>query len=200
MLARQVAQLLADGDWLRPDVVLVPQFSMRRWLQQAIAERSGICANLRFLTPGEFVDAALDANLGVAPTADRLAPDALRWHLLRELRNDPPTALTGFVGTADPLRTWSLAGALADTFEKYQAWRRENVSGTIPDIRPASEKNGARAVRAANFQDQDVICQQGAGLLVPDKFNIASTKKADRRCNVPRHIDAQYRSSRYPGK
>ncbi|MDQ3617607.1 MAG: exodeoxyribonuclease V subunit gamma, partial [Pseudomonadota bacterium] len=129
VLARQVARLPADGDWLRPDVVLVPQFSMRRWLQQAIAERSGICANLRFLTPGEFVDAALDANLGVAPPADRLAPDALRWHLLRELRNDPPTALAGFLtrsaNGADPLRTWSLAGALADTFEKYQAWRRD---------------------------------------------------------------------------
>ena len=59
LLAEQVAELPADGDWLRPDVVLVPQFSMRRWLQQVLAERLGICANLKFLTPGEFVDFAL---------------------------------------------------------------------------------------------------------------------------------------------
>ena len=48
------AQLPADGDWLRPDIVLVPQFSMRRWLQQALAERLGICANLTLPDPGRI--------------------------------------------------------------------------------------------------------------------------------------------------
>ncbi len=125
LMARQVAELPADGDWLRPDVVLVPQFSMRRWLQQELAEQSGICANLRFLTPGEFVDFALDQNLGRVPEADRLAPDTLRWHVLRELRSAPPAALSGFVSDGDPLKAWSLANALADSYEKYPAWRRD---------------------------------------------------------------------------
>ncbi|HEU0306142.1 MAG TPA: exodeoxyribonuclease V subunit gamma, partial [Lysobacter sp.] len=125
LLAEEVAKLPADGDWLRPDIVLVPQFSMRRWLQQVLAERLGICANLQFLTPGEFVDFALDQNLGAAPEADRLAPDTLRWHLLRELRASPPAALAGFLSGNDPLKPWSLANALAGTFEKYQAWRRD---------------------------------------------------------------------------
>lgn len=124
LLAEQVATLPADGDWLRPDVVLVPQFSMRRWLQQVLAERLGICANLQFLTPGEFVDRVLDANLGDAPASERLAPDTLRWHLLRELRTAPPPALAGFTGD-DPLRAWTLAEALAETYERYQAWRRD---------------------------------------------------------------------------
>jgi exodeoxyribonuclease V gamma subunit len=127
LLAAEVARLPADGDWLRADVVLVPQFSMRRWLQQALAERSGICANLRFLTPGEFVDEVLDANLGPAPGGDRLAPEVLRWHLLRELRERPPAPLADFLRDAasDPRKPWSLAGALAGTYEKYQAWRRD---------------------------------------------------------------------------
>ena len=125
LLAEQVAELPVDGDWLRPDVVLVPQFSMRRWLQQVLAERLGICANLKFLTPGEFVDFALDQNLGPVPEADRLAPDTLRWHVLRELRSAPPAALSDFVSGADPLKAWSLANALADSYEKYQAWRRD---------------------------------------------------------------------------
>src|SRR4249919_1147650 len=97
VLAVEVARVPADGDWLRPDIVLVPQFSMRRWLQQALAEQTGICANLRFLTPGEYVDLALDANLGPAPDADRLEPDALRWHALRELQRHPPPALERFL-------------------------------------------------------------------------------------------------------
>ncbi|MGO4550915.1 exodeoxyribonuclease V subunit gamma [Lysobacter sp. 2RAF19] len=125
VLAVEVARVPADGDWLRPDIVLVPQFSMRRWLQQALAEQTGICANLRFLTPGEYVDLALDANLGPAPDADRLEPDALRWHALRELQRHPPPALERFLAHADPRKTWSLANALAETFEKYQAWRRD---------------------------------------------------------------------------
>jgi len=123
LLAEQVARPPADGDWLRPDVVLVPQFSMRRWLQQALAEHSGICANLRFLTPGEFVDLALDANLAPAAEGDRLAPEVLRWHLLRELQTAPPSRLADFA--KDAMRTWTLTGALADTYEKYQAWRRD---------------------------------------------------------------------------
>jgi exodeoxyribonuclease V gamma subunit len=128
LLAEEVAAAPADGDWLRPDVVLVPQASMRRWLQQALAEQLGICANLRLLTPGEFVDLALDANLGPAPAADRLAPDSLRWRLLQVLKQKPPAALAPFLQSGqavarDPLQAWSLANALAETYEKYQAWR-----------------------------------------------------------------------------
>ncbi|HVQ33879.1 MAG TPA: exodeoxyribonuclease V subunit gamma [Lysobacter sp.] len=125
LLAAEVARVPDDGDWLRPDIVLVPQFSMRRWLQQALAEATGICANLRFLTPGEYVDRVLDDNLGPAPAAERLEPDTLRWHVLRELQRRPPSALARFLDTPDPRKPWSLANALADTFEKYQAWRRD---------------------------------------------------------------------------
>ena len=126
LLAAEVARPHADGDWLRPDVVLVPQYSMRRWLQQALAERSGICANIEFLTPGEFVERVLDAQLGEAGPDQRLAPEVLRWHILRELRQRPPPALAGFLGGDGEVRkAWSLACALADTFEKYQAWRRD---------------------------------------------------------------------------
>ncbi|HET6435468.1 MAG TPA: exodeoxyribonuclease V subunit gamma, partial [Xanthomonadaceae bacterium] len=125
LLAAEVARLPADGDWLRPDVVLVPQYSMRRWLQQALAGRLGICANLRFLTPGEFVDLALERNLGPAAEGERLAPEVLRWHLLREFDRHPPAGLAGFLDDRDPRKTWSLANALADIYEKYQAWRRD---------------------------------------------------------------------------
>jgi exodeoxyribonuclease V gamma subunit len=130
VLAAVLGELLrvpAAGDWWREEWVLVPQFSMRRWLQQVLAGRLGICANVRFVTPGEFVEHVLDANLGPAPRADRLRPDVLRWHLLRELEQDPPAEFAGFAAHADPRRRWSLATALADSFENYQAWRREQL-------------------------------------------------------------------------
>ena len=137
LLAERLRAPLPGDDWLRPELVLVPQFSMRRWLQQFLAQRTGICANVRFLTPGEFVDAALDANLGAVDRGERLRPDNLRWSLLRQLRQAPPAAWRGFVADADPRKAWSLASALADTFEKYQAWRRDLLlrweAGADPD-------------------------------------------------------------------
>ncbi|MEO6264572.1 MAG: exodeoxyribonuclease V subunit gamma [Luteimonas sp.] len=128
VLAGVLGELLrapGGGDWWREEWILVPQFSMRRWLQQQLAGHLGICANVRFVTPGEFVDHALDAQLGPAPRGDRLLPDTLRWHLLRELRVQPPAEFAGFLADADPRREWSLATVLADSFERYQAWRRD---------------------------------------------------------------------------
>ena len=45
----------ADPDSLAPDVVLIPQPALRHWLQQALAERYGVAANLDICTPSEFV-------------------------------------------------------------------------------------------------------------------------------------------------
>ena len=114
---------------LAPDVVLIPQVAMRRWLQATLAARHGVAANIEFLTPGEFVGRALEANLGQA--GDELGGETLRWRLYAAL-TDPEllarpalAAIAAHVGGDDPLRAWSLAGELASVFEKYQAWRRD---------------------------------------------------------------------------
>ena len=137
VLAARLQAPPADGHWMRPDLVLVPQFAMRRWLQQFLAEHAGICANVRFVTPGEFVDRALEANLGVAPPADRLLPEQSRWRLLRALQSSPPAEYARLLDARDPLRAWQLANALAEGFEKYQAWRRDLLlrweAGAEPD-------------------------------------------------------------------
>ena len=133
VLAGILADILrAPADPGRPlaaDIVLIPQVAMRRWLQATLAARHGVAANIEFLTPGEFVGRALEANLGQA--GDELDGDALRWHLYaaltdRELLARPAlAAIAAHVGGDDPLRAWSLAGELSQVFEKYQAWRRD---------------------------------------------------------------------------
>ena len=114
---------------LAPDTVLIPQVAMRRWLQATLAQVHGIAANLEFLTPGEFVARALDANLGRSD--DDLDAAALHWRLHAAL-TDPAllarpalASLAAYVTGDDPLKAWTLAGELATTFEKYQAWRRD---------------------------------------------------------------------------
>ncbi|MGY0633440.1 exodeoxyribonuclease V subunit gamma [Luteimonas sp. A478] len=114
---------------LAPDIVLIPQVAMRRWLQATLAARHGVAANIEFLTPGEFLGNALKANLG--PSEDELDPETLHWPLYAAL-TDPAllakpamAAIAAHVQGNDPLRAWSLAGELAQVFGKYQAWRRD---------------------------------------------------------------------------
>jgi len=130
---------------LAPDTILVPQVAMRRWLQATLAERHGIAANLEFLTPGEFVARALAANPepGAAAASAELDRPTLRWQLYAALlqpalRERPAMAqLAAYLDGGDPLKAWSLAGELAATFEKYQAWRRDWLlrweAGADPD-------------------------------------------------------------------
>ncbi|GAB3339549.1 exodeoxyribonuclease V subunit gamma [Marilutibacter aestuarii] len=133
-----LAGLLADAlrtpapgqPLLAPDVVLIPQVAMKRWLQATLAQAHGVAANLEFLTPGEFVRLALDGNGDPADAAEDLDNAALRWRLYAALTEPalmsrPAMAsLRAYLADADPLKPWALAVELAGIFEKYQAWRR----------------------------------------------------------------------------
>ncbi|MCF7223797.1 exodeoxyribonuclease V subunit gamma [Marilutibacter chinensis] len=144
-----LAQLMADElrapapgqGLLEPDLVLIPQVAMRRWLQATLAEAHGIAANLEFLTPGEFVARALDANLGGAD--DDLDAGGLQWALYAALRDDAlmarpaMAALSAYLAAGDPARPWTLASELAGVYAKYLAWRRDWLlrweAGADPD-------------------------------------------------------------------
>ncbi|HEY4559557.1 MAG TPA: exodeoxyribonuclease V subunit gamma, partial [Lysobacter sp.] len=133
LMAEELRRPAAGQALLAPDLVLIPQPSMRRWLQATLAQAHGIAANIEFLTPGEFVARVLDAN--VEGQADDLDADALRWRLYALLADeramrDPAlrplrTYLAAGTDEFDALKAWSLAGELASTFDRYQAWRRD---------------------------------------------------------------------------
>ena len=129
LLADALRVPVADRPLLAPDTILIPQAAMRRWLQVTLAQRHGIAANLEFLTPGEFVSRALEANLG--RSADDLDAATLRWRLYAALRDSellthPALAqIAAYLADGDAVKPWALAGELANVFEKYQAWRRD---------------------------------------------------------------------------
>ena len=129
LLARHVREPVAGQALLAPETVLIPQVAMRRWLQSTLAAEYGVAANLEFLTPGEFVARALNAN--VPGEGEDLDASAMRWRLYAALRDPalmaqpPMRALQAYLSSADPLKPWALAGELASVFEKYQAWRRD---------------------------------------------------------------------------
>ena len=133
LLATELRTPAPGQSLLAPDIVLIPQVAMRRWLQATLAAEHGIAANLEFLTPGEFVQRALDAN--VPGAAEDLGADALHWQLYAALtdpallRDPAMQPLRRYLDGDHALKPWSLAGELASVFEKYQAWRRDWLLG-----------------------------------------------------------------------
>ncbi|HMB42353.1 MAG TPA: exodeoxyribonuclease V subunit gamma, partial [Luteimonas sp.] len=136
VLANELKKPATGAALLAPDTILIPQPAMRRWLQKTLAEAHGIAANLQFLTPGEFVRMALDANLPGANDAAVGDAATLRWRLWSQLADARVTREPVFAplralldgpiaSTQRTLAAWTLAGELAAAFEKYQAWRRD---------------------------------------------------------------------------
>lgn len=134
-LAERLAQPLdADVDALTPDTVLVPQPTLRRWLQQHLALRHGIAANIDFATPSEFVWRLLRADRPELPPDSPWERERLRWRLYALLgaASLPPAVdahLARAAGGTSPesldLARYRLADALASAFDKYQAYRRD---------------------------------------------------------------------------
>ncbi len=127
----------ADPDSLAPDVVLIPQPTLRHWLLQTLAERFGIAANLDLCTPSEFVWRLLRAARPALPEASPWERARLRWRLYALLDGDPAqlpspvrrhlrrAAGEGADATARALARDALADALAGAFDRYQAYRRD---------------------------------------------------------------------------
>ncbi|MBP6533877.1 MAG: exodeoxyribonuclease V subunit gamma [Arenimonas sp.] len=120
------------GPLLSPDMILIPQPSMRRWLQNSLAEQFGIAANIEFQPPSAFINRMLDPWLPDAGPSTLLNPDSLRWVLFQHLQSAETMSAAVFQPIqafmqADnrQLRAWQLSGELAQTFEKYQAWRKQ---------------------------------------------------------------------------
>ena len=55
-LADHLAELIANPlrSALLPEIIVVQSDGMRRWLEQQIAERHGICSNVQFPFPQKF--------------------------------------------------------------------------------------------------------------------------------------------------
>lgn len=134
-----LADTLAEAS-LEPDVVLIPQPALRHWLQQALAERYGVAANLDLCTPSEFVWRLLRAARPELPDASPWDRERLRWQIYALLADTPATlpppvrrhlqrAATDDSGdasqraTGDAMARYALADALAAAYDRYQAYR-----------------------------------------------------------------------------
>ncbi|MCP1676523.1 exodeoxyribonuclease V gamma subunit [Natronocella acetinitrilica] len=131
----QLAELLAElrriqpgTGLLEPDLVLVPNRGIARWLQMQIAGSERIAANMEFPLPAGFIWQLLQKALPGNPDSTAWSREHLQWHLyqlLPELTESLPQISAYLAGDQKPLHRFQLATQLADVFDEYLVYRRD---------------------------------------------------------------------------
>src|SRR5262245_34885966 len=86
-LADALAARLAApvGSVLTPDVVVVQNAGMGRWLALRLAIAHGVCANVEFPFPAAFVWDVFDRVLGPEPRSAAFEPTVTTWRVMEVL-------------------------------------------------------------------------------------------------------------------
>ncbi|CAL1240247.1 exodeoxyribonuclease V subunit gamma [Candidatus Methylocalor cossyra] len=112
-----------------PDVVLVPSRGLGRWLALRLAERLGICGNLRFMLPAEWIWELVRALFGELPRRSPFSADVLSFRIMAWLGREDHLAraprLAHYLHNGGELRRWQLARRIADTFDQYLVYRED---------------------------------------------------------------------------
>ncbi len=116
------------SDPLAPDIIVVQNPGMARWLAQRLAAQTGIAANLAFPLPATFFWDVFEQTLGEMPDLSLFERDILLWRILAELDNLTTTPAMAEIGTyladdGDGSRKFQLAHRITDLFDQYQVYR-----------------------------------------------------------------------------
>jgi len=212
-LADGLAALLADPlpDPFAEEIVAVPARGVERWLAQRLSHSlgssgavDGICANIRFPSPGVVIREVIGA-----PDVDPWAPENLVWPLLETidaaLGEDWCRTLTAHLG-ADPAdhrrgRRYAVARRLAGLFSSYAEYRpsilREWAAGRDTDGLPGS------ALLSADLRWQAELWRRLATRVAgPDPVSrvdaaLTAIESDPGRCTLPERVSV-FGSTRLP--
>ncbi|MCC7413192.1 MAG: exodeoxyribonuclease V subunit gamma [Gammaproteobacteria bacterium] len=141
VLADRLAAWLSDAPAapLVAEQVIVPSAGLGRWLALALATRLGVCANVRFPLPAQFVWEVFRAVLPQVPETSRFEPAVLAWRILAQLpelaADRRGAAVARYLAQGDERMCYELAVRLAGTFDQYLVYR--------PDWIGAWERGGS---------------------------------------------------------
>ncbi|MET0087322.1 MAG: exodeoxyribonuclease V subunit gamma [Sedimenticola sp.] len=133
-LADRLAQVLASpqSDPFAPEVVVVQHPGMGRWLSLGLADRLGVCANVRFPLPAGFIWEVLESLLDDVPEQNHFAPQALPWAVyqqLDELKGESgfSTVRAYYEGNGE-IERFQLAQQIATCLDQYLVYRPDWIS------------------------------------------------------------------------
>jgi exodeoxyribonuclease V gamma subunit len=122
----------APGDVFAPEIIVVEEPGMARWLSQRIARSRGIAANIEFPLPAGFVWKILNAQLELDATLGSLGKSSLVWYamqLLPQLRKQRgfETIDHYLSGPDEETRIYQLSREIADLFDQYLIYRPDMI-------------------------------------------------------------------------
>lgn len=133
-LADRLAEALR-APWREPlaaEAVVVQSRAVARWLRERLAERLGVCANVRFPYPAAYVWELFRSVLPEIPPASPFDPAVLAWRIqaaLDKLEDAPRFApLLRYLNGADARDRYRLALGLADAFQGYLVQRPDWIA------------------------------------------------------------------------
>ncbi|WP_172838848.1 exodeoxyribonuclease V subunit gamma [Solemya velesiana gill symbiont] len=151
ILADRLAQVLAtpQDDPFAPETVVVQHQGMGRWLSLRLADRLGVCANMRFPMPAGFIWEMLEGLLDDVPEQNHFAPQALPWAVYQHL--DMLKGEDGFDGIRTyyehngEVERFQLSQQIAGCLDQYLVYRPQWVS---------TWERGQQAVEGDEWQAQ----------------------------------------------
>src|SRR5688572_7335615 len=109
-LARVAAEPLASP--FASEIVVVQSRGVARWLSLRLAERTGVCANVRFPFPNAYAWELYRVVCANVPEQSAFDPEVLTWRIvgaLPELEPTPQFAPVAAYVRGDHLRRYELA-------------------------------------------------------------------------------------------
>lgn len=128
VLEAQLSQRFAErGSGLEPDVVIVPSAGVARWLKYRLADRQGVCANVDFPYPAQFIWQLFGRLLPDVPTTSPFDRDIMAWRLYGLLGALGPgedcQPLHRYLARSDTRGRMELARRIAGLFDQYLVYR-----------------------------------------------------------------------------
>jgi len=86
-LADGLAQVIAHPlrSPLISEIIVVQSNGMRRWLEQQIAERHGVCSNIRFPFPQKFFQELFQSVFPKAAATEVFDREVMTWRSMEQL-------------------------------------------------------------------------------------------------------------------
>lgn len=126
-LAGELAKEIAKRtDPFLPETVLVMNNAQRVWLQQFIARKNGICANVQFLSPEKFLSESANRSGENKNAQEVFARLPLAWRIFKQLKKDGEKTFPYRENRDEDFIL--LAGTLSDLFWHYQSFRPEMIA------------------------------------------------------------------------
>ncbi|MFZ5571135.1 MAG: exodeoxyribonuclease V subunit gamma [Thermodesulfobacteriota bacterium] len=117
---------------LTTEVIVVQSSGMARWISMEIARQTGICANIRFVYPNEFITELFSGLVTEGQGATMFDPEILTWRILKRMPGLAAHSgfgpLRRYVGDdGQGLKAFQLSSRIADLFDQYALYRPEMI-------------------------------------------------------------------------